>query len=383
MIRPCFSSISPERIHPIDSTKSSSEDSDFDRRNCLSLDLFDICKRYLDQNPDLSHLPKADPASADVFLPNDLPVVFKKTGDIKSLDRFRRMNLIRQLCDDSGYNRLAIPKARTYGEFIIEEKLPLPIGGQKLQVGLYCENLMNMSKAVCEFTGLLCQTHYSDILTYSHSYNQSIPLARYDNIPLFLEGSNGKIGLVDLEEVDIRTQGLVLQDIVEIARKAIAIFPFHNQEIINTLVKFFPEFASNASELELYIQEVQNNFRSIYLDHHEFIKKQKIEFKYPIFTPLRIDEVCAILTEHQQTHAVILGLFQKATSVVNDGDFGETSISEVCSRTVSFNIEHLSGEIEPLTALTEILDDMKKKQEICLANFYRNRANQLYLRVHF
>ena len=356
---------------------------DCKEKNLLPSNIYSICKTYLEENPDLSFLPKADPAFTEVFLPPDLPVVFKQTGPKKSIDRFYRMCLIREICEKSNYTCLVVPKARPHGQFIIEEKIPLREHTQKGQIGLYCENREKFSLAVREFTGLLTQTLYPDILTFSHPYQQQIPLGRYDNIPFFFDGNIAKIGLIDLEGVEARKETISQEDLLQIARTAISLFPLHFDDILSVLQENMPEWSLNREELERYQTDVLQNFLSIYQDHRIFIERKKPVLNTPLFSLEQKEELKELLGSHLEMTLVVEKLLEKIETAAGLVNSQVLSIAHICARTMTLSVADLTEEKELQELITPVLEELKSKQDICFANIYSNRAGQLRIRIHF
>ena len=122
----------------------------------LSHALFEGALPYINSPfPGLSRLPKALNGKTRVYLPKELPVVLKDSGSPQNLHRFEKMQQASKICMQNEYVHLVIPKARIYGDFIIESRLPITLHDFKGQIGLYIENCEQFTNAVKEFTGFL------------------------------------------------------------------------------------------------------------------------------------------------------------------------------------------------------------------------------------
>jgi len=167
------------------------------RGRFLSAALFEKAKTFVDPPANLSDLPRASACKTPVYFPHDLPVVLKQSGAVKAQERFEKMWQARDICEKNGYSHLVLSIARLYGDFIIENKLPITFQSTKEQIGLYVENHDKFTRAVEEFTRLLFQSDFYDITEY-YGWAETV-MGRYDNVSLYLEENRGRIGLLDLE----------------------------------------------------------------------------------------------------------------------------------------------------------------------------------------
>jgi hypothetical protein len=174
---------------------------------------------------------RAQNGKSIVYLPKESPYVYKKIKSENAQSRLVKMEQAHEICENSGYKDLVIPQARGYGEFLVEKKLPFE---QKRydQIRLYAKNPEKFDNAVTEFMGLLSQSYLSDILDEDG-------LGRYDNVPLYLEDGQGKIGLIDLEhfypDVGETKDWLFLR-----CRDAVHLFPYHLDKIMEVAKKIDP-----------------------------------------------------------------------------------------------------------------------------------------------
>ncbi len=249
----------------------------------LSDDLFEKAKLLLDHS-NLEDLPRASAGKTPVYLPKTLPIVLKHSdrgGPGQGKRRLEEMELARKICEQNNYNRLTIPKGCLYKEFLIETRVPLEKHDFKAQVGLYIENRDKFTNAVKEFTGFLFQSSLSDI-TDTRTYSTRTYLGRYDNVALYLEKEQGKIGLIDLEHFE----PIVDKSSAASFKKcldAIALFPLHFEEILTIAKAFDPRIKDYLKKLEESRDEVLKRFKEIYYDHLSFIKTKKIPIENPAY----------------------------------------------------------------------------------------------------
>jgi len=368
------------------------------KKHYLSSETYLLSKVFLENCSDLEKLPKATSGSAPVYFPPNLPVVFKKAGKIKSLSRFNTMCKLREFCEKKNYKFLKIPKANPYGEFIIEERLPIVEFSQKRQVSLYSENKEKFSLAVKEFTQLLCYVDYPDILTSIHPYQKDldIPLARYDNIPLFLENERGMIGLIDLEDVKIRETNLSREDLYQVAKKAALLFPYHLEEIIHALKELFPEQEWDIASLTEEHSYTLNNFNKIYSDHICFILNKKSKCEIPFVSEFRKSEIEKSILEkiddldQQVVSSIIKQLIDQIEidlrkSTKKDLLFDESNINLADSRTLTLPFKQKESFFLPdviySIIIKAILKELEKGNEICYYNLYSNYSGELKIRI--
>lgn len=275
------------------------------KKPLLSYSLLEKAKSYIDDPSNLKDVPRASQGKTPVYLPKELPIVLKQSGAPQNQKRFDQMQQGREICEKSGYEHLVIPKARTYGNFIVESRLPITVHGTKEQMGLYIENRERFAKAVTEFTGFLCQSSFYDITGASNDPYGTLaktPVGRYDNIPLYLDEDEGKIGLIDLEQFspgrNTRREGWCFFP----CRDAVHLFPYHLDEIMKAAKKFDSHIESYRKELERERDEALKCFKIAYEDHLEFIKEKG----FTIQNPLEITEINALRTEEIKEAMVVV-----------------------------------------------------------------------------
>ena len=274
------------------------------RKHVLSYALLEKAKPYVDIPSNREDVPRASSGKTAVYLPKELPIVLKQSGSPKNQERFDQMRQGRDICERNGYEHLVIPKARIYGNFIIESRLPIAMHGTKEQIGLYIENRERFTRAVQEFTGFLCQSSFYDITGGSNDPYGTLsktPVGRYDNIALYLEEDQGKIGLIDLERFTPECSKWQKEWCFFKCQDAVHLFPYHLDEIMSVAKRFDPDIESYRGDLELEKAEALKRFKLVYEDHLEFVKKKGIRFEDPIsFEKLgivRIEQLKKVIEE--------------------------------------------------------------------------------------
>lgn len=264
------------------------------KRHYLSFDLFEKAKAYCGSLTILRGLPRAMHGKTDVYLPKDLPVVLKCSGGKESKERLEKMGEARTVCEQSGYKKLVIPKARIHGEMLIESRLPISAHDFKEQMGLYVENLDLFNSAVREFTGFCCRVSLTDLVAvplddslYYYEELSQVPMGRYDNVPVFIEDGEGKIGLIDLESLEplptrsIETQNVWDEHIKRSCSDIICLFPYHFDAILEEAAKVCPEI----EDLREFLEEVRSNalkrFELTYVGHKQCVQSKGITLQNP------------------------------------------------------------------------------------------------------
>lgn len=377
------------------------------RKNFLSKVSYKLAVQFIEQYPTMTDVPKASTGITKVFLPTHLPIVLKALGTIRSKNRFFTMWKARELCLKNGYKHLLIPQAHPYKDYNIEERFPVIDVKQREQIALYEENQECFLEVVKEFTGFLCKCIFPDILTYSHPYLQSdkIPLVRCDNLPLLIDQNIGKIALIDLGGLQIRSNKLSLDEATDCTKTALFIFPYHLTEILKVVESFCPEIHSRLSDLKELCKQTILQLKSIYADHQKFIaKKSESAAQHFYFqksevgmtTQLWIEKLIENYTDQ---------LDQQFTNQKNILLFLKTILEPIAVKliqnyenpSVDFNIRAMTINCETLfDAFSEeedlinakifmqmILDHLINEGQICYANLYFTRLKKQHLRIHY
>lgn len=271
-------------------------------RQLLSFALLEKAMPFVDHAENRNHLPRASSGNTPVYMPNGLPIVLKQSGSPKNQKRYSQMKDARDICEKNGYQLLEIPKARVYENFIIESRLPITMNGPKEQMGLYFECRDLFTDAVREFTGFLCQSTLNDIVGGTDNPFESLsetPMGRYDNISLYIEGEQGKIGLVDLERFIPRCYKDYDDWCFSKCQDLVHLFPYHIEEILEEAKKFDPTIEKYRNNLEEERAGSLKRFKLVYEDHFEFIKEKGISVQKPLefaqLSPSRKEEIVYIL----------------------------------------------------------------------------------------
>lgn len=253
------------------------------KKSLLSYALLETAKPYIDVPSNLKGIPRASSGKTLVYLPKELPIVLKQSGSPQNQKRFDQMKQGRDICEKNSYKHLVIPKARVYGNFIIESRLPITVHDTKEQIGLYIENRERFAGAVKEFTGFLCQSEFDDITGGSNDPYGTLsktPIGRYDNIALYLEEDQGKIGLIDLEQFRPKCIKWPKELYFSKCRIAVHLFPYHLNEIMSA-AKEFADIEVYRKNLEKERAGALKRFKLAYEDHLEFIKEKGISLEKP------------------------------------------------------------------------------------------------------
>lgn len=309
------------------------------RRNYLSSDLYIAALQFIENCPTMKDVPRANAGVTKVFLPDQLPVVFKNLGPVRSKNRFFTMWKARDICLRYNYKHLLIPRAHPTLEYNIEDRFPVTHMTLRQQIALYEENQGSFSNAAKDFTGFLCRFIFPDIVTFDHPYlrGDPVPLVRSDNIPFLIEGNVGKVALIDLGGLRARSHELSLDEALESAKTAIYIFPYHFSEIYEVVSSFCPEIQTRFTILEEVCKKTTIQFKSVYADHKAFIEKHS-----------------------------------------------ENLVEEILSsRTIKIDCEALFNSMSEITEAQLFLDELTQRGVIAYANFYLNRAKKQFLIIHY
>ncbi len=304
----------------------------------LTCSLFEQAKAIISDSDRLNKCPRAN---SKVYLPDGIPIVIKGIGSPSNQARFSKIKQARQMCEESKYSHLVIPTARVHGHFIIEARLPIDQeAGPKEQIGLYLDHLEQFTSAAQEFTGFLCQAWIGDIVgnTYnSYSTLSKAPIARYDNVPLYLEKGVGKLGLVDLEQLcpPYKDQELGSLDACLVA---IRFFPHHLDVIMHAAAKFDPKIETQRKQIEEERDLVLKYFDLACVNHINFLKENNIGLSNPT-------QLVSISEERKdKIQAVIESAVRKFYAEQYLGDitdasiqlFNETAFAELLNATLKF-----------------------------------------------
>lgn len=223
------------------------------------------------------------------------------------------MEEARKICAQNNYSYLAIPSARLHGPFLIENQLPISsYKGIKAQIGFYLDHLDQITDAVCQFTGFLCQGYLGDIVEHRSLGVDPYPslsskpkhMSRPDNVAMYFEEGEGggkvKIALLDLEEFfPLSNKTHQKYCVSEACRAAVTFFPHHLEAILEVAKQFYPEIEEYRKEIETLQQVVLEYFEKVYGNHLAIVQQNKIDLanptKLPTISPTRRKEIEQVL----------------------------------------------------------------------------------------
>lgn len=253
----------------------------FEKRQVLPYPLFEQAKTLLKNRALVEAMPRTFNGKTKVFLPKDIPIVFKNSGMGPSIYRFEKMRQARQLCDRFGYTHLTIPRSKIHDDFIIEERVPLGLDYLKAQIGFYLEHKESCTQAIQEFTDFCCHAELGDVICTHGDWSCLGISGRYDNVPFFKDKDQIKIALIDLEHFSNWKSNAV-----EALKTAVTLFPYHLDEILRVgekhLQKLTPALKMKALESITATQKKSRQFFKVaYEDHAAFLHKHSISNKNP------------------------------------------------------------------------------------------------------
>lgn len=322
---------------------------------------------FVDNPSKREGMPRANDGKTPVFFPNQTPsVVLKAAGSPGCNVRLEKMKQARELCKKIKAKHLVIPKAISYNDFLIEERLPLKSLRPKVQAGLYLENCDQFNEAVREFTRFYCESSFSDFLQSGCGFeiglaNSFVP--RYDNVPLFItqDGKKGKIGLIDLERFSPKP----IAGDLEGFRNLVDMFPYHLDIIIDEGRKYCRDIDKFKEELMKEKERVLVFFKRCYQDHRDFLKKNEITLdcpsksvEFPIdrmeeFTKVIAEEILAVSKQESSFYFDLLGNEPEKTLKL----FLEQVVPQVLENSLRFISEQLKQNAKIRDAYPEFLMD--------------------------
>ena len=243
----------------------------------------------------------ARPTGHLVYFPDNLPIVFKHKRAYELNQRFANIHKAKELCKAQGYKHLAVPGAYIYKDFLVEKRLPIePKIDIREQMIFYAQHRDQLTEAVREFTALGVHASWSDLAGNSkHPFEElsKAPLGRYDNVPLYIENNQGKIGLVDLEYFSLNTAEQKSSSWID----AIYLFPYHFEDILSVVKQFNPGIEEYREELENRRDEALKRFHLLYHGHLSFTQQKGITVNdptaFPRLEPARIEQIKLALEE--------------------------------------------------------------------------------------
>jgi hypothetical protein len=220
-------------------------------------------------------IPRADNGKTRVYLPKEFPaVVLKHSGRDAALKRFQQMQTVRAILDKQKSSHLVIPNAKIYKDFLVEERLPINVDYYH-NMELYLSQTQLFDDAVHELTRLFSKIYIGDLVDYQRHplghINGVEDQVRYDNLPMYITEKNGKkegkIGLIDLEHMEDKSQSYGLE-------KLARIFPLHLDIIKNEAKKLKMEI--NQDLLDAAAERGKKYLHVGFIDHLTWLEKKGI-----------------------------------------------------------------------------------------------------------
>jgi len=246
-----------------------------DRKYLLDFGLFERAKAYVNDPARRQNIPSIA-STEPIFFPKELSVVLKMSGSPKNQRRFCAMKEARDICDALQCTHLAVPTARVYKNFIVESRLPVGMHDTKEQIGLYVEHVELFTPAIREFCLFLFHTQLDDITGDTDDPFQtlsSVPIGRYDNLPLYLEKQVAKIGLVDLEDFTAKCSHDDPQWALKRSLHLVRLFPLHFEHILDIAKRFAPEIEHDLKKLQKERDATLAYFHKAYFSHRAFVEE--------------------------------------------------------------------------------------------------------------
>jgi len=264
-------------------------------RNLLADSLFEKAKQYIDDPTMLAKAahPVSGASRETIYIPNDLPIVIRDYKNKQGNQRFFKMKEAYTLCEKLQAGHLEVPKARLYETYLIEEKLPNQHGAAIPGMAFYFENHHFFTKAVLELTAFLCYANVTDIVgNDGHKLkNLNISLIpRFDNLLLYCTEEDDKkiykIGLIDLETLDLTSLPPTLLDVKNAMSQTIQLFPYHFEKIIE-LGKTFCQLSSETiEELRKLSEKSQELYQIVCSGNLSFYQKNNITPQNQLLAPI-------------------------------------------------------------------------------------------------
>lgn len=239
------------------------------QKRVLSRRLFRKAVQMVD-NQQYLNAPRATHGKTPVYITKEL--VFKETGS--PLDEIR-LSLINQaygLCSQGRYNTLVVPEAIVYKELLIERRLPIHSTGFFDQVELYVQNKERFALAARQLTQFLMKVSLPWII--KEKIFPIVNVARYDNLALFLENGEGRVGLIDTERLGTEKEE---HTTLNACLAAVTFFPYHVEEIVSAAREFA---LSDIDPIRTLVLErsyqVLGYWENAYEQHMQFLRQKGI-----------------------------------------------------------------------------------------------------------
>ncbi len=217
-----------------------------------------------------------------VFFPKEFPTLILKRSGYGSCERFQKMIQARNICAEIKSTSLVVPKAFfnklelkdsfLKGDYLVEERLPLGSISRFDQQKLYLEHLDELTPVIREMAHFVLKSGLGDLIqikgrSFPREFNWN---TRYDNIPFFFEDNKIKIGLIDLEHMNMKQQ----KPSIESLQSLVYLYPYHGDVIFGVGRAYFEE-----KELKLVEESVEQgkSFIKVSCENiRQYIKEQSL-----------------------------------------------------------------------------------------------------------
>jgi len=213
--------------------------------------------------------------------------------------RINKMVLAHEIITKNKFEYLKIPKASLIGDYLVEKLLPCIRGSLMSTMAYYVQNHHFFDSAVVEFTELIIQTTFDDIVGCNEwmQSNFSNKIPRYDNIKIYESCKNGKIkyriGLIDLENFEAKEKN---QSELKAARDAVILFPFQYDLILATCQKRKVFHIEDIKMVDFCRARALKNIENSFGKHFAFIQESRL---------LKVDPFAEFLNSIDAQHNLI------------------------------------------------------------------------------
>lgn len=237
--------------------------------------------------------------SRQISMPEGIPVVIRTHNNPE--ERLISICEGRKIATDNGLSHVIFPKVTMWKSVLFEDRVDAV--GHKSAMSFYYMNPELFNESAPEFAIILSQCKLNDIIGGDRNDKDTVfPLGmpRYDNVMLL---KNGDISPIDLDTFKLKTV-VQRKDYVKAAKKAISLFPYQFEQIINKLQEKMND-SFKAEELE-QLKKARDMFnRGLEEEigkHYKFLqgKLEKKNLKPLEISPENYDQI-----EHQMSEALI------------------------------------------------------------------------------
>lgn len=284
-----------------------------------------ICQMY--GTPDWDHDCTCISTETKVYLPRRVPQLVLKYFGTRKIHckeralRVQTMLSVRKLLSEIGSRYLVLPKICGYQGFLIEERLPVS-SDSAVNLWTYQSNPSAFDAAVVEMVRLSRYVTFHGLESIGDSLHNQIfgttKVIRYDKIPCFIEIKQpgdelekrvGKIGLIHLEDVEIKPQ----EHSVELLTY---IFPYHSRLICDEARRLGISF----SERKRKKAEIAGRkfIHTMFIRHRKWLRARGVSIDKNVFVPVELTtaEFCDLSThlaeklgEYLARHTTTCGCF--------------------------------------------------------------------------